>query len=368
VLGNLCSSELKRIAATCTGLRDIAHRDTLWLEHVRLLLNIEHGRTLSVGTLLLLHGTRYDTSAAAAATRTPTIPMIGAPPRRQACSSYRGMWQEWTSSFGNVPVDQVRATATALSALFGWLAEHHKEILMSLMPPVSEEEITSAETKMNETLCDALKLLYRMGFGGQHLEFDEAARVSGRAQFHPSVFHGLFGSYAFYNTMVSMRLLSLEDVVAMTKQLPRSVEGICFASSFKKDRVFLVDSQATACVRTLDRRQKSVACCPEGCSLLDWFQEFVDRLLDDTYGCGPILDASQGEVPAPMHHGISLFARPVSSRVSPGISQVTTRNVRTTISALYIPDSSDAGENAFVWAYKVEIAADGNIRSCQLES
>jgi hypothetical protein len=190
-----------------------------------------------------------------------------------------------------------------------------------------------------------------MGFAGQSLAFDEQARSTGRAQFQPSVFHGLFGSYAFYNTMISMRMLSLEDVVAMTKQLNRESNQICFASSFKKDRLFLLDSQ-TACVNTLDQGQRPVPCCPADCSVLDWLQEYVDRLHDGTYRRGPILDASQGDVPQVMHSGISLFPRPVSGRVNPGISQATTGNVRTTISALYIPDSSDAPSSSYVWAYK----------------
>ena len=60
---------------------------------------------------------------------------------------------------------------------------------------------------------------------GQRLQFDEEARGVVRglhvprnadADYRASVYHGLLGGYAFYDTLASTRLLQLADAVELT--------------------------------------------------------------------------------------------------------------------------------------------------------
>ena len=60
---------------------------------------------------------------------------------------------------------------------------------------------------------------------GQDLEYDSSIRSGGPVEWHPSVFHGLFGGYMFYDHCVNMRLPPLADAVERTVALRQRVSG-----------------------------------------------------------------------------------------------------------------------------------------------
>ena len=84
-------------------------------------------------------------------------------------------------------------------------------------PGASEAQLDRAEQALQGglRLPPALRVLYRV-HDGQQLEFDRQVDTQHITAMHPSIFHGLFGGYSFYNHAVSCRMLPLRRLVEWT--------------------------------------------------------------------------------------------------------------------------------------------------------
>ncbi|KAK3275466.1 F-box protein skip16 [Cymbomonas tetramitiformis] len=230
--------------------------------------------------------------------------------------SFKEAFVAWENEYGKYSEAGVFARAKRCWAeLEDWTRAHHEGIHESLGTGASEENLDSAEMALGVTFPPAMRVLYRL-HDGQTLSFDEA-EDNGRHVPGISIFHGLLGSYAFYDHMVSVRLLPLHRIVRWTaffkdrRLVPEELmeTHILLATSPGFQKRFYLDT-STGQVHVLCRAPHhggwhrggsggSKAALPAipaadtpGCprdGFLRWMEEYARRLQSGVYTMAPSL-------------------------------------------------------------------------------
>ncbi|KXZ46223.1 hypothetical protein GPECTOR_46g292 [Gonium pectorale] len=183
-----------------------------------------------------------------------------------------------------------------------------------------------------------------------------------------SIFHGLFGGYSVYDHMVCTRMMPLQRAVQWTRAMelhrirPRinPAGGMFFqpnllavACSFRVyDKLFVADV-STGGMWVVRRGMRGTMLEPASPGetsagrrdgLLDWFEEYANRLVSGNYQVAPLDDElAEGS------RAISLFPlRP------PGMAEAVTRGVRVRASVAYVPEQLPG--NKHVFAYSIRMA------------
>lgn len=140
--------------------------------------------------------------------------------------SFKQVYACWRKSFIGYPIEMVRRIFLFWTGFETWARQHAPGILSTLAPPASEQDILNAEQEfgLQYRLPLCLRLLYRF-HNGQVVPFSE---IPSEQSLH-SIGWGMFGGTAFYDKLVSMRLLKLSELFEATANLtvdPRSARAI----------------------------------------------------------------------------------------------------------------------------------------------
>lgn len=281
----------------------------------------------------------------------------------QLCQSYRDAYKSWRTAFGYRYGGYLIRALDAWKRIKDFLRQEFPQVLTSLRPGATEEEIAEAEEALGCKMPLSLAVLYRM-HNGQNLEFDQMLddrrlRPGTHIRGHPSIMYGLFGGYAFYHHLVSCRMLPLKRSIRMTKslinqgELPEGPMAV-FAMNFNMNKLLLVNL-ADGSMHTLSYSSNYVMPAsapdfvPSSCDgVLRWVEDYAGRLESGQYGVER-LDPDE-----PWTRGISLFPRN-----APALVECVTRGVRVRVSAVLVPeqcnDPMSGSEGGYFFAYRVSM-------------
>lgn len=262
-------------------------------------------------------------------------------PEGFTASSWRATYARWSlGGFGNYGPLAPRAQRVWAS-LRQWTSRNLPEVASSLRPGVTEAQLAAAEESLGFELPPSVRASYRF-CDGQQLHIDVALDAQAAAAPHASMLHGLFGGYAFYDHVVSTRLLPLHRLVKWTKELQAhmtsSASGaapvVLVAASFLFDKLVVVDV-VTAEVRVCLQDRRSSICAAagtpgEGSRMLLWLEEFAARVAAHRFR---VINERSTGVPATLTLSL-LDCSP------PAASQAVTNGVRITALAVFVPEHS----------------------------
>jgi F-box protein 3 len=169
-----------------------------------------------------------------------------------------------------------------LNDIRDWLKVNYVEVLDSLVPGVSRDELKAAEEELGFELPDSMRVLYQL-CNGQFCAND-------KSECDPSCQVGLLGGYYFYEHFVNVHVLSLNQVVRLTRAIselfrvdPR-LKRVVFAASSNSVKVFFLDcndGQVYVGTRDLQDRGEMMPCTPtEGVDLKDAMLRWLERYRD----------------------------------------------------------------------------------------
>lgn len=208
----------------------------------------------------------------------------------------------------------------------------------------------------------------------------------------PSIAHGLFGGYSFYDNFKCVRMLSLARIEHWTSRLRhhswlvedeiKEDEGwvarcgrlIAFAASFDMGKIFALDCDSSEVLILSGGRLQS--CCPvEENGILAWFVEYAERLHSGWYQVRTLHESMPFDT-----KGISLFAEN-----GPGVSIAITRGVQVKVSVIYAAEITRDDQHTFTYSVRFQLlpreeqlkllqrdsgggAGSGIVSSCQLNA
>lgn len=258
-----------------------------------------------------------------------------------SASSWRATYAMWSlGGFGKYGPLAPRAQRVWAS-LRRWTSLNLPEVGNSLRPGVTEAQLEEAEASLGFPLPLAVRASYRF-CNGQQLHIDTCLESQAAAEPHGSMLHGLFGGYAFYDHVVSTRLLPLHRLVSWTKKLRNhmaaaaSVDStlVLIAASFLFNKLVVVDSASTEVRVCLQDKRTSVpgaAATPgEGGGMLQWLEEFAVRVASRRFR---VITESSAGIPATL--SLSLLDCSL-----PAASEAVTNGVRIIAMAVFVPEHS----------------------------
>ncbi|KAK9811705.1 hypothetical protein WJX72_008721 [[Myrmecia] bisecta] len=239
-----------------------------------------------------------------------------------------------------------------------WLKANIPEVAESLRPGTSEDALEAAEERLGVALPAALRALYRVQ-DGQGLEYEGDAFGLADMPFHPSMLHGLFGGYSFYNHKTSTRMLSLPAVVALTLRCRavgtfRSEDHIVFGISFdfyRGCKMLQLNCQTGHVLTSQLGRLETTLAVPAAKAgsdcMLHWLERYADELERGNFAVSNMMDVDE-----PVIRGISLFLAAPPQQVT-----AVSRGVEVKASAVYVPELSNIGmHRRLFFAYSIRFA------------
>lgn len=272
-------------------------------------------------------------------------------PRGNPCKSYREVYKSWRTIFDEYPRPLVARAKRCWDEIKGWLRCNFVEVLNSLVPGASLDEIKAAEKELGFQLPPSVRLLYQL-CNGQELPDDEYDDENDS----PSCNHvGLLGGYYFYKHFVNVRLLPLQQLVELTLVVRESEprlnnippkRRVVIAASCHSLKVFFLDcddGQVYVGTRNLQLTGEMIPCTPNqagGADLKDgmlrWLEHYNHCLQTGMYN----VRVEKGI------RSISLF--PVKE---PLCSEAVTNRIQVQTSAVFVPERSttEAGRDEPYW-------------------
>lgn len=281
-------------------------------------------------------------------------------------STFHATWRRVASVGGDTSA-LAKRTGVTWARLEHWLKTNGKvgrEILATLNPPASAEQLAEIESVLGIALPRQLKLVYSV-HDGQATEIDRLVDRQADHGLDPSAFHGLFGGYCFYENISSTRLFPLSRLLRYTRMCrDNSIigqESVVFAASFNFTKLFFLNTRTGQVRVTQADKRMTFPAGPEGDDgLVAWFEEYVHRSLSGRYGIDVIIP-ELGE----SSRGILLFPR-----IEPFMTRAVTRGIVVSASPLFIPEQSiERGANTrFHYAYSVRYSLQTPEEQCELQA
>lgn len=238
-----------------------------------------------------------------------------------------------------------------------WTKKEIEEVNASLCPGATESELDLTEQDLGHQLLPALRVVYRL-HNGQDLLYDrmvDQRRFVGgsRREAHPSLFHGVFGGYAFYDQTVNVRFFSLERMVRWTELckaqgvIPPDSNCVVFAASFNFQKIFVVDCNSGLVLVSHSSRQTLSQAVPregdDGDGFIRWLEFFSNQMQKGVFAVKSF-DGSTGS------RGISLY--PVAG---PQYHVRVTGGVRCEASCVYVPELSQINHHFFSYSIRFSL-------------
>jgi len=277
-------------------------------------------------------------------------------------------------------------------------------IVRSLKRGVGRETLDTYERALEIKLPAGLRSLWS-AVDGQLLLFDSARNLHGgvpqMGQFgtpDPSLFHGLFGAYAFYDHLVSTRFLDVATSMRDTRRLCRAwhtpAEWVLIGSSINDAKTIWVDTELESVWIGPCRDGRFMNACPGG-KFEDWFCRFVRCLEAREIGAEPISMEYEdqrrrgGDMnSAGCSTGLCLYLHgtvdglpqyprdPFTGSISwvavdPAVeyccsSEWTTRGIRVQARPLLIPEFCREGTMFYSYSIRLELLRESPVERCQL--
>ncbi|XP_073013427.1 F-box protein SKIP16 [Typha latifolia] len=299
-------------------------------------------------------------------------------PDGNPCPSFKETYKIWFESFGMYPLPFVKRAKNCWNSLRNWMAENFPEVNDTLKKGVSETQIKSAEEALGFKLPMPTKVLYRF-CNGQQTVSDNPSESRRLAPL------GIIGGYEFYNHLVNVHILSLEQIVPETIEVAKEVgfpEGskfILVAASLYVEKFFFLNcanGQLYVGTKNLMSDGEMMPCVPQALirptvdanhdmpqdALLLWLEEHCRRLQS-----GMIRTRVSRK-----SRSICLYPEE-----PPSCSLAITNGVQVRASSVLVPEASDlTGPEKYFYSYSIRMSLlpegcilDGMyFSSCQLYS
>lgn len=270
--------------------------------------------------------------------------------------SPRNVYLAWKHEFSKYGALTARALK-CWKRIETWTKREIEEVYASLCPGATESELDLTEQDLGHPLPPALRVVYRL-HNGQDLLYDrmvDQRRFVGgsRREAHPSLFHGVFGGYAFYDQMVNVRFFSLDRMVRWTELckaqgiVPVDSSCVVFAASFNFQKIFVAHCELGLVFVSHSSRQTLSQAVPRGedaeDGFLRWLEYFSDQMQNGTFSVKSF-DGSTGSL------GISLY--PVSG---PEYHVRVTEGVQCEASCVYVPELSQTNHHFFSYSIRFRL-------------
>ncbi|CAA0839363.1 F-box protein SKIP16 [Striga hermonthica] len=297
-------------------------------------------------------------------------------PNGNTAPSFKAAYQSWREEFTLYPWPLVLRAKRCWGRLKDWLATNFPEVLPTLRPGASEDEIDEFEKSMKVKLPLPTRVLYRL-CDGQELPGEH---FSGGL---PSSLLGIIGGYTLYDHLVNVFLLPLRQVMIDTRSIMPQLGSrykyvVVAASATYSEKIFLFDcssGQLFVGTRNLVTEGEMLPCVPEALincardtegdqqqdAMLLWLEEHGRRLQN-----GIIKVRKEGKI-----RSINLFPE-----LPPLCTSAVTNGVKVRASAAFVPEFSNLQDESerFLFAYSIRLSLspDGCIingltfSSCQL--
>ncbi|MEW5320498.1 MAG: hypothetical protein WDW38_011566 [Sanguina aurantia] len=243
-------------------------------------------------------------------------------PQQETTSSYRAAYIAWAAHFGPQYSPFLRRAIKAWSQsrlgqqMMNW---QRQKALLGMPLPLP------------------LATIYRLQ-NGQSLEYDSSHSEESQG----SIFHGLFGGYAFYDHIVCVRMLPLSLAAIWTTKfklrLPAGRTSMIIAANFNFSKMFIVDLASGEILvnKAPQLPLQFVSAAPADStglqdSGLRWFEEYGRRLEASVYETSLLDDE------LPFSTGICLF--PLQP---PHLVKEVTRGVQVRVTLVYVPERSQS--------------------------
>ncbi|XP_050372876.1 F-box protein SKIP16 [Argentina anserina] len=295
-------------------------------------------------------------------------------PHGNLSPSFKACYQLWRESFIMYPWSLVKRVQRCWAKITNWLALNFPEAHSSLNKGASEAEIQDLENLLQVKLPLPTRILYRF-HNGQDL--DDFTR------FGNAPLLGLIGGYSFYDHLVNVSLLPLDQIVLETKFLMEKLgflasQGyiLVAASSMYSEKFFLLNctsGQLHVGTRKLVSDGEMLPCVPNALvnsvhdqqqdAVLLWLEEHGRRLEN-----GVIKIRGEGTM-----RSICLFPE-----ASPLCSTAVTSGVQVRCSSVFVPEFCDLQHTSqkyyFSYSIRMSLLPEGccingmTFNSCQLLS
>ncbi|KAL6774213.1 CEHC1 [Auxenochlorella protothecoides x Auxenochlorella symbiontica] len=273
----------------------------------------------------------------------------GPPDRKCRGQPPHCLYREWVMFAGGCcPVAQ--AVVRAWKDIETWLSKNCPQIIRTLRPGATERQLRAAEATLGFPLPPGLRMILRV-HDGQFL------RPRGRWQ-SLDAFCGVFGGYSLYDDYVTMGLLSLGEILALSSswnsQGGRDSSSLIFACSQGSVKQICID-KVNGAVASILGQAVAFPAAPEGaegCAVQRWFCEYARRLRDGVYAASPIFPLKRSPSTPCLY--------PVRSSGPHGPAQVAvTQGIRVHASVLFLPEycshprDEARGTQAYTFAYQI---------------
>jgi len=251
-------------------------------------------------------------------------------PYKEVYMSYSNEWKRYSQCYTKVK--------RTWDTIIGWLEKHHPEIIETLQPGASEQEIDDFETETGLRLDDEMRCSYRM-FNGQKSKIN--------------IRHGLFGGYKCYDFHVNLRLMSLASMKAIHNQIKQSEEDIPLlyhllpvARSYNAlKHLFVVGKDLPVPYhkgRVIEFNQTFEDVFPVADNFLKLLTDYADNLTSGNFA----ITESNGPKEINRYPHIR------------GVSNAVTNGVDITSCPLFVPERSSVNPPNYFFAYKIIMKMD----------
>uniref|UniRef100_A0A2P2IU14 ApaG domain-containing protein n=1 Tax=Rhizophora mucronata TaxID=61149 RepID=A0A2P2IU14_RHIMU len=277
-------------------------------------------------------------------------------PQGNPSPSFKASYRTWRECFGMYPWPLVKRVKRCWDRLKNWLATYFPEAEATLCKGASEDQVEELENILMVKLPLPTRILYRFCDGQDLRGQDSPTSVAGSLL-------GLIGGYSFYQHLVNVYLLPLEQVVVATEQITgfsSKIEYILVAgSSTSTDKYFflnctngqlyvgtknyLLDGEMIPCVpNSLINSVHDFSGNNQQDGMLLWLEEHANRLEKG------IIKIREGDF-----RSICQFPE-----VPPLCSTAVTNNVKIRASAVFVPEYSDPydGSEKYWFAYSIRMS------------
>ncbi|CAM6096811.1 unnamed protein product [Calypogeia fissa] len=274
------------------------------------------------------------------------------------CASFKETYKSWQTIFEDYPKPLVMRAKRCWDQIKDWLRINFVEVLDSLVPGASLDEIKAAEKELGFELPAPVRLLYQL-CNGQELPFDDEYDDENDAHYINHV--GLLGGYYFYQHYVNVRLLPLDQLVELTlvvrdsqpKQNGNVSRRVVIAASCHSLKVFFLDcddGQVYVGTQNLQLNGEMMPCTPNvrgGAEpkdgMLRWLERYNHCLQTGMYNV-----RVEKRI-----RSISLF--PLTA---PLCSEAITKRIQIRTSAVFVPEESTTEERSddrYFFTYSVSM-------------
>ncbi|KAI3756791.1 hypothetical protein L1987_56614 [Smallanthus sonchifolius] len=273
--------------------------------------------------------------------------------------SFKAAYGAWREAYGMYPWPLVRRVKNVWDRIKIWLTGNFPEVLPTLRKGASEDELNELEKSLKVKLPLPTRVLYRFCDGQEQCSDESSGSISGNLC-------GLIGGYSYYDFLVNVYLLPLNDIIKKTRKIARYVKFtrpkhvVMAVSSTYTEKMFFLDcevGQLYVGTKNLLRSRERMPCVPNGLitsvhdsrnepqldAMLLWLEEHIRRLEN-----GIIKVREDGNI-----RSISLFPEQ-----PPTCSVATTSGVQVRASAVFAPEFSDLMEETekYMFAYSIRMS------------